>query len=125
LLPRAGRPATPRMASTQSRQQEAPGGAGESAWLRAEESDPRTRGTVGTPDHMPPEQANREWERADERVDVFAQRHDPDRLSSLSSLPPCWPRLEVGWCASHATRPTQTMRHKVTGHRYQGASTGR
>jgi tetratricopeptide (TPR) repeat protein len=32
----------------------------------------QTVGAMGTPEYMPPEQANGEWDRADERLDVFA-----------------------------------------------------
>jgi serine/threonine-protein kinase len=38
---------------------------------RTQRGDPLTRGPLGTPEYMAPEQANGDWEQADERVDVF------------------------------------------------------
>jgi serine/threonine protein kinase len=50
---------------------EAAGGLSEQAPTRPRDG-METRGALGTPAYMPPEQANGEWERADERLDVFA-----------------------------------------------------
>jgi tetratricopeptide (TPR) repeat protein len=50
--------------------QEGPAGLGELAASTWREGPP-TRGPLGTPEYMAPEQANGEWEAADERLDVF------------------------------------------------------
>jgi Tfp pilus assembly protein PilF len=44
----------------------------EAVGMSAGEPGPPTQGAVGTPEYMAPEQANGQWQRADERLDVFA-----------------------------------------------------
>jgi serine/threonine protein kinase len=54
------------------KRQEAPAGLSELVTPRSLATGVETRGALGTPEYMSPEQANGEWERADERLDVFA-----------------------------------------------------
>jgi serine/threonine-protein kinase len=50
---------------------ESSAGVSEMAGLRAAGRQAQTQGALGTPSYMAPEQANGEWQRADERLDVF------------------------------------------------------